>query len=181
MTKYLKSKFDMLFTVNDNIKCLNILIPNIFKIRNNKIYFENFNINKNLNTTKVAMYIGTFDIQTNDSSLKFGINSLGRDIKVFGDTIEKSKVIDNTLINFYSNNIRITIDTIIPDTIFYVMDADNNLYQIPFIYNELAKPLVCFKRQFQSYSNKSFGKVVTYYNMSHLSNKINCMHSNVID
>ena len=179
MTKYLKSKFDMLFTVNDNIKCLNILIPNIFKIRNNKIYFENFNINKNLNTTKVAMYIGTFDIQTNDSSLKFGINSLGRDIKVFGDTIEKSKVIDNTLINFYSNNIKITIDTIIPDTIFYVMDADNNLYQIPFIYNELAKPLVCFKRQFQSYSNKEFGKVLTYDNMSHLSNKINCMYSNV--
>lgn len=173
------SKFDMLFTVNDNIKCLFTEQDNNFKLRNDKIYFENYNINKTLDTTKVAMYIGTFKIVTTDSNLLFGINDLKNQITVNGDTLVQTKKIDNKNINLYKNFIEITLDEKVGNTTFYVVDKNNIVYEIPFLFNELAKPQLCAVYPYQSYANTNFGKVIKLPFQSELSRKLNCMYSNV--
>ena len=169
----------MLFTVNDNIKCLYTQQNNIFKLRNNKIYFQNYNINKKLDTTKVAMYIGKFNLTTNDSDLLFGINDLNNSISVSGDNFIKTKNIDDNKINLYKNSINIEIDAVIESTKFYVIDKNDIVYEIPFIYNELAKSQLCTIYNHQSYANINFGNVMKIPKEGALSQKINCMYSNV--
>ena len=173
------SKFDMLFTVNDNIKCLYTEENNNFKLRNDKIYFENYNINKRLDTTKVAMYIGTFRLITSDSDLSFGIDNLNNQINVNGNTLVQTKNINNKNINLYKNYIDITLDKKVGNTKFYVVDKNNNVYEIPFIFNELAKPQICSVFPFQSYANINFGQVVKLPLESELTSKLHCMYSNV--
>lgn len=178
-SKFFSTKFDMLFTTNDNIKCLFTEKDNIFKLRNKKIYFENYNINKHLDTTKVAMYIGNFKISTNNPNLKFGIDDLNNDILVTGDILVESKNINDKQINLYKNFIDITIESVIGNTKFYVIDENNVVYEIPFIYNELGKKQLCTSYKFQSYANLNFGKEVVFPLENGLTNKLNCSYNNV--
>lgn len=175
------SKFDMLFTSTDNIKCLDTKSDNTFIIRNKKIYFNNNNINKQLDTTKVGMYKGSFKISTTDTNLIFGINDKNSNIMVNGDTYSNMQLINDRSIHLYKHSIDIDIQDVVKDTIFYVIDTNDNneIYNIDFIYNELCKYHLCNSVKHQSYNNINLGKEITIPLMGHLSNKINCMHSDV--
>lgn len=174
------SKAGMLFTIDDNIKCLDTKTDNTFIIRNKKIYFNNNYINKLLDTTKVGMYQGIFRLLTNDDNLLFGINNLNNKIIVNGDNYIKTQLIDDNTIDLYKSYIDIEISEIVKNTKFYVIQEDSNeIYNIDFMYNELCKTQLCNYIKYQTYVNRFLGKEITLPIMSHLSNKILCMNSNV--
>ena len=50
------TKFDIIFSVNKNIKCLDTRKDNKFKLRNGKIYFENNHIDKKIDTDVISVY-----------------------------------------------------------------------------------------------------------------------------
>lgn len=173
------SKFDMIFTVKNNIKCLDNSKNNIFKIRNDKIYFINNFINKNIDTTMIGVYKDKFTISTDNNDLLFGIKNIDNDIIVNGPYFIKSENIDGESINLYKSQIDIDISSIIKNTIFYVVDSNNKIYQMPLVYNELCKKQLCSNFKYQSYNKKVFGEEIELPIMTNLSNKINCSYSKV--
>ena len=173
------SKFDMIFTVKNNIKSLDNNKNNIFKIRKNKIYFMNNFINKNIDTTMIGVYKNKFVISTDDNSLLFGVKDNDNNLNTNGPYFIKSQNIDGESINLYKSQIEINITGIIKNTIFYVIDSNDKIYQMPLIYNELCKNQLCSNFKYQSYNKKVFAKEINLPIMSNLSNKINCSYSNV--
>ena len=179
MSNLFFSKFDMIFTVNDNIKCLDDKNDNFFKLRNNKIYFENNFINKNIDTTVVGLYKNNFKIVCEDSDLLFGIENTDKEIIVDGDYFVNNQVIDGEMIKLYKGSIQIQIENIIKKRFFYVVDSNNTIYKIPFVYNELCKEQLCNNIKYQTYNKKILGKEIDLPLMSNLSNNINCSYSKV--
>ena len=172
------TKFNMLYTMNNNIKCLNVLKVNKFKIRNNKIYFENNEINQ-LDTTQIGMFEGNFNFITDDSSLIFGINNLNNTIIENGLGYVKSKNIDGVSIKFYNNKLNIKINNNVGNTKFYVLDSDDKLYEIPLIFNDNCKRNNCDYFEFQTYNKKILGKKVKIYSLNTLNEQLICSKSNV--
>ena len=173
------SKFDMLYTVNNNIKCLSKIKNNKFKLKNNLIYFENNDINQKLNTSQVGIYTGEFNINTDDNKLIFGINNLNNTIIENGIGYIKSKVINNVNINFYKINLNIKIGNISGNTKFYVLENQDNLYEIPFIFNGNCKRSNCSENIYQSYSRNAFAKPISFYTLNSLTSQLICSKSNV--
>lgn len=173
------SKFDMIFTVNDNIKCLDDKNNNFFKLRNNKIYFENNFINKELDTTVIGLYKNKFTIICQDDNLLFGIQNLDDNIIINGSYFVKSQNIDGEMIKLYKGSIEIEINNIIKKTLLYAVDSNNSIYKIPIIYNELCKEQLCNLIKYQTYNKKILGKEIELPLMSNLSNQINCSYSKV--
>ena len=173
-----KSKLDMLFTVHNNIKCLDTNKDNKFKIRDNKIYFENNHIDKKINTTMISMFKGTFKFTTDDDTLVFGIDNLNNKINDTGYMYAKSKVINNKEIKFYKINLDIEVNNVVPNTKFYVLDSSDKIYEIPLTYNESCKPENCASKKYQSYAFNNFGKVLDLALLNNLSNELICSKSN---
>ncbi len=174
-----KSKLDMLFTVHNNIKCLDTNKDNKFRIRDNKIYFENNHIDKKINITMISMFKGTFKFTTDDDTLAFGIDNLSNQINDSGYMFVKSKVINDKIIKFYKINLEIEVNSVVADTKFYVLDSSDNIYEIPLIYNESCKLENCALKKYQSYALNDFGKVVISYTLNNLTKDLICSKSNV--
>ena len=179
MSNLRTSKLDMLYTVNNNIKCLKLIKVNKFRLKNDKIYFENNDINQNLDTTQIGMFIGTFNFNSDDPNLIFGINNLNNKITENGLGYVKTKNINNVMINFYSNNLNIKVDTNVGNTVFYVLDAVDTLYEIPLIFNENCARSKCIKSVYQTYSRKAFAKQIPIYTLNNLTQQLICSKSNV--
>ena len=173
-----KSKIDMIFTVHDNIKCLNTNNDNKFKIRDNRIYFENNHIDKRINTTVISMYKGNFRFITDDDNLIFGIDNLNNKINDNGYMYVKSKIIDTKNIKFYKINLDIELQENVGNTYFYVIDSSDKLYKIPLIFNEGCKSSNCSIKKYQSYNLNTFGKVLDLNVINNLSKNLICSKSN---
>ena len=171
------SKFNMLYTPNNTVKCLNNRLNNIFYVKNNKIWFENNGLN-NSEINKIAVYKGNFKLITKNTNLMFGIIEQ-KNIISKGNNFIKTLLIGNNNIDLYKNEITIEILDNIKNNKFYVIDEIDNIYSLDLIYNELCKNQLCNNIKYQTYYNKLLGKEITLNLMSSLSNKINCMSSNV--
>ena len=172
------SKIDVLYTMNNNIKCLSLLKVNLFKIRNNKIYFENNEIDQ-LNTTQIGMYVGNFNFNSSDSALIYGINNLNNTIIENGLGFVKTKIIDGVSIKFYRTNLNIKINSNVGNTKFYVLDSNDKSYEIPLIFNGNCKRSNCNKSVYQSYGRIQLGKEVPVYTLNTLTSQLICSKSNV--
>jgi len=173
------SKFDMLFTVKDNIKCLNNKNNNNFIIRNNKIYFLNNHANKTLDTTAIAVHNSNFEIVSNDSNLSFGFDNSDNKITINGSNFYKVKEINNKMIDFYSGPVTITIPKNMTNRFMYVLDQTNTLYKIVLVYNELCRDQFCVSDRYQTYASKLLGKEIKLTSISELSNNVNCSYNKV--
>lgn len=173
------TKFDIIFSVNKNIKCLDTRKDNKFKLRNNKIYFENNHIDKKIDTDVISVYKSSFTITTDDDSLMFGINNLDETINDNGYFLVKTKFIDNNKINFYKNNVTLNISSKIKNTKFYVIDSNNKMYEIPLVYNELCREESCINRKHQTYVNSNLGQEINLYQFPNLTNEVICSKAKV--
>lgn len=173
------SNFDMIFTIKDNIKCLVETVENKFKIRNNKIYFENNHINKKLDTNKIAIRKGKFIISTDNESLIFGIDDSDENISITGHFFVKTKIMKDKNIKFYKDTIDIEVKNNIKDNKLYVLDLTEQIYEIPLIYNETCNKNLCISSKHQSYGINNFGDEINITRLSNYVNQVNCSKSNV--
>ena len=172
-------KFDMIFTAQNNIKCLSDNVDNNFTLRNNKIYFKNNFINKTLDTTMLGIYKSKFKISTNNSDLLFGIENSDNSLNISGNYYINTKVINTNSIDFYKYEIDVEVKNIINNRNLYVIDKNNVVYKIPIVYNELCKKQSCVSKTVQSYSRIDFAQERQLYFVSNLAQKVNCNYDKI--
>lgn len=173
-----KTKLDMLFTVNNNIKCLDNKKDNKFIIKNDKIFFKNNHINQNLDTNMIALYKGKFNISTDNGDLMLGVNNLNNKINDNGNYYVKTATIDNVSVNLYKSSIELEVFDIIPSSKLYVFNSENRMYEIKIIYNESCREEACNTKLFQSYNINNFGEVKKASFLNSLTKELICSKSN---
>jgi hypothetical protein len=172
------SQAPFLYTGNYNIYFLNENTTNQLSIKDETIYFQNNAIDGNQLINKLAIYQGSFDIQSNDNSLIYGISNLNS-ITISGGSFQKSVIINNESVNLYKGLITLTCSSIVPNSFLYAVNENDKIYKTQIIYNELGKKQKCDSYTFQSYDTETLGLEQKNYYLSEISKRVNCMKSSV--